>query len=296
VLTEATVDEEVLHVPPVTELLKAVVAPGHMMSAPAMVPADAVELTVMVRVAVAVPQLPATVYDIVAVPVEPPVTTPDVLTEATDGAELLHTPPVIELLKAVVAPGHIMSVPVIVPADAVELTVIMRVALAVPQLPVTVYDIVVVPDATPVTTPDALTVATDAEEELHTPPPAVLARAVVDPAQTVAVPVMVPAEGAALTVIVCVAVAVPPLPETVYEIVAEPGAIPVTTPVELTEAIPVADELQTPPVTVLESAIEDPAQTTVPPDMVPADTAAAPTVTDVVPVAAQPPPPVAVTL
>ena len=45
----------------------------------------------------------------------------------------------------------------------------------------------------------------------HTPPPAALLRAVVDPAQTVVVPVIEPALGSGLTVTAVVALAVPQL-------------------------------------------------------------------------------------
>ena len=54
---------------------------------------------------------------------------------------------------------------------------------------------VVVPAETPVTTPAPETVATEADELLHTPPAVASASAVVDPAQTVVVPVI--AAGAA---------------------------------------------------------------------------------------------------
>ena len=54
---------------------------------------------------------------------------------------------------------------------------------------------VVLPAATPVTTPVPETVATEVDELLHTPPAVASARAVVEPAQTVFVPVI--AAGAA---------------------------------------------------------------------------------------------------
>ena len=49
---------------------------------------------------------------------------------------------------------------------------------------------VVVPGATPVITPEPDTVATDVEELLQMPPAVTSARAVVDPAHTVVVPVI----------------------------------------------------------------------------------------------------------
>ena len=80
---------------------------------------------------------------------------------------------------------------------------------------VTVYEIVVVPALTPVTTPLASTVAFDVETEVHVPPPAASAKLVVEPAQTMAVPVIVPAIGIGLTVTICVPATVPQLLVTV---------------------------------------------------------------------------------
>jgi hypothetical protein len=74
-----------------------------------------------------------------------------------------------------------------------------------------VYEIVAVPDETPVTTPvDELTVATEVEADDHVPPNTVLDKVVVDPLHTVVVPPdMVPAVTAALTVITFVALVQP---------------------------------------------------------------------------------------
>jgi hypothetical protein len=74
---------------------------------------------------------------------------------------------------------------------------------------------VTLPAVTPVTTPDASTVATDAVPLLHTPPPIASARVRVAPAQTVLPPVMLPAVGVALTVTAAVVVALPQLLLTV---------------------------------------------------------------------------------
>jgi len=57
-------------------------------------------------------QLPIT-YDIVAVPTELPVTVPSVPTVATPVFELLHTPPPVASVSAVVDPWHTLAVPVI---------------------------------------------------------------------------------------------------------------------------------------------------------------------------------------
>jgi len=69
----------------------------------------------------------------------------------------------------------------------------------------------VVPTATAVTTPVVLTVATAVLEELQVPPVAVLVSVSEPPGQSGEAPLMVPASGAALTVIFLVAEAVPQL-------------------------------------------------------------------------------------
>ncbi len=73
------------------------------------------------------------------------------------------------------------------------------------------------PPATPVTTPDELTVAMPVLSEDQLPPDCVEVNVVVDPAQTVCVPLKVPAFGGVVTVTVRVAVALeqPPVPATV---------------------------------------------------------------------------------
>ena len=70
---------------------------------------------------------------------------------------------------------------------------------------------VAVPAVTPVTIPDMPIVATAVLLLLHVPPVVVLLNVVVAVAQTIAVPVMVPATGSGLTVTSIVAVAVPQL-------------------------------------------------------------------------------------
>jgi hypothetical protein len=62
-----------------------------------------------------------------------------------------------------------------------------------------------VPDATPVTRPVELTVATDGAELLHVPPPTVEDHAALLPAHTEAVPVSTPADGVDTTDTVSVA-------------------------------------------------------------------------------------------
>jgi hypothetical protein len=68
---------------------------------------------------------------------------------------------------------------------------------------------VAVPAVTPVTVPVLPTVATPVAVLLHAPPVAASVKPVVEPAHTIAVPVMLPADGNGLTVTVVVAAAVP---------------------------------------------------------------------------------------
>lgn len=59
-------------------------------------------------------------------------------TEAVDGSEELHTPPLTVLLNAENEPGHKDEVPDIVPADGAALTTIPVVAIDEPHVPVDV--------------------------------------------------------------------------------------------------------------------------------------------------------------
>ena len=68
---------------------------------------------------------------------------------------------------------------------------------------------VAVPADTPVTMPVLPTVATVVAVLLHTPPVVASLNPVVAPAQTIAVPVIVPADGKGLTVTTLIAAAVP---------------------------------------------------------------------------------------
>ena len=148
----------------------------------------------------------------VDVPATPPVTMPVAPTVATAGVTLLHVPPAERSVSAVVPPaGQSVSAPVIVPATGDGFTVTTVVAATVPQLFVTVYDMVDVPAATPVTMPVAPAVAIPGDTELHTPPADASVKLVVVVGQTTNPPVIVPATGDGLTVTTAVAAAVPQL-------------------------------------------------------------------------------------
>ena len=138
-----------------------------------------------------------------ATPVTMPVNEPIV---AVAGVTDDQIPPPATLLNVVVPEGQVVAVPVMVPAFGEGLTVTIVVVAAVPQAFVTVYDIVVVPVATPVTMPlREPIVAVAGVTDVHTPPPVALLRVVVAEGHTVAVPVIVPADGSALTVVILVA-------------------------------------------------------------------------------------------
>ena len=117
----------------------------------------------------------------VVVPIPTLVTTPVALTVATPVLVLLHVPPAGESVRLAVPPRHMVTGDgVIGPAPALTVTV------AVAKHEPIVYDMVTVPAVTPVTTPDALTVAF-ALPALHTPPVVTSVRLTVAPVQTVAV-------------------------------------------------------------------------------------------------------------
>ena len=164
----------------------------------------------------------------VVLPADTPVTLPEPSTVPTDKVTLLQIPPVVASVKIVFEPAQTIGVPAMVPALGVGLTVTTCVAAAVPQLLVTVYDIVVVPVAMPLTTPEVPTVPVDGLTLLHAPPVAASVKAVLAPVQTVGVPEIVPAFGRPFTVTTCVAVQPVVVLETVIVVV--PAATAVTTP------------------------------------------------------------------
>ena len=138
-------------------------------------------------------------------------------------------------LNVVVPFEHIDEVPLNVPADGGAEIVISLVAVAFSQPPVPnfVYVIVAEPAARPVIKPvEALMLAIEGADEVQVPPLTVELNLVVDPIQIYCVPVNVPGSGAAVTVSSLEAVELghPPVPKTVYTIVAVPAAIGITIP------------------------------------------------------------------
>lgn len=155
----------------------------------------------------------------VAEPAATPVTSPVTgFTVAAAVLLLLQLPPPVPLLVNIaVAAAHSVLAPLTVPALGRLPTVTTTDALTVPHTEVTVYLIVELPAATPVTTPVvAFTVAAAVLVLLQVPPPVPsLDKVVVEPVHRKVVPLIVPAFGSGLTVIAAVAVAVPQVVVTV---------------------------------------------------------------------------------
>ena len=93
------------------------------------------EFTVMELVALPIPQLLVTEYEITAVPGTTPVTLPELFTVATDVLLLVHEPPPDPPLRVRFTedPVHTEDGPLIVPVLAARLTAITLVELNVPQ-------------------------------------------------------------------------------------------------------------------------------------------------------------------
>ena len=181
-----------LHTPPNVASVRVVVVPAQIVVVPAMDDTEGKVPTVKVVVAVAEPQAPVTEYEIIEAPSDMAVTAPVLPIVATAGLLLLHVPPLVASVSVVVPPAHSVVMPVITPADT-ALTVMVLVAVAVPQTFVTVYKITSIPVLTPVTTPILLMPATVGELLLHTPEAAVSDNVIVTPVHTDVAPVMYPA-------------------------------------------------------------------------------------------------------
>jgi len=121
---------------------------------------------------------PPTVYDIVADPIDKPVTTPVPETVATPPEPLLHAPPGVASPRLTVLPMHTLAMEGgVIAAGGVETVTVARA-----EHPPIEYEIVATPDVRPVTMPPA-TVATVGALVLHTPPPDGSVKVVVAPTQ-----------------------------------------------------------------------------------------------------------------
>lgn len=167
---------------------KAVVLPTHTDAVPVIAPGANDTVTTLV-----VKQPVANWYVIVLVPASTPVTTPAILTVATAGVLLLQTPPPVELEKVVVEPTQTVGVPEMLLGNGLTVTTILWV-----HAPVREYEILTVPDDTPVTMPLAEpTVALPTFALDQVPPAVTCASVVLLPGHTTLVPVIA---GTVLTV------------------------------------------------------------------------------------------------
>ena len=101
-------------------------------------------------------------------PADTPVTTPVLVTVATEGALLTHDPPV-EGDNVVVLPAQILRAPVIL-ATGIGLTVTVGVAADIQPLELLVKVKLAVPAASPVTTPALVTLAIEPSLLAQVPP------------------------------------------------------------------------------------------------------------------------------
>jgi hypothetical protein len=101
-----------LQVPPVVVLLSTSIPPVHPAIAPVMGATAGEPFTVTTRVDAVLPHALVTVYDISEVPASKPLTSPPVLTVATVGVVLLHTPDAVAQLNVTDPPTHTVVVPV----------------------------------------------------------------------------------------------------------------------------------------------------------------------------------------
>jgi len=133
-------------------------------------------------------------YDTVAVPVVNAATSPVGVIVATIAGVQLHVPPAKELPRVIEFAGHTGTFPVIGPGRPFTVTTTETVAHVV------VYDTDAVPAPIAVTTPEADIVATADGVQLQVPPVSELARVIVFPGHTGALPVIGPGTGFTVTV------------------------------------------------------------------------------------------------
>ena len=174
----------------------------------------------------------------IVVPAATPVTLPDPSTVALAVLVLVQVPPLMLLVSAVVRPVHTVFVPPIT-GDWVTFN-----NMLLEQPAAVVYDIVVLPPATPVTVtgePAEPIVAADVLLLLQVPPVVASLNVIVEALHMVVAP-WIAVIGATDTV----PVVLQPVADTRYVIVATPDALPVTSPLPSTDAL-VLLLLHTPP-------------------------------------------------
>ena len=125
------------------------------------------------------------------------------MTDPTAELLLLHAPADVASASVMLLPSHTESLPVILAAGAS--TVISIVSRVVPQLLVTVYDMMAVPAVAPVTMPVADTDATAELLLVHEPFSVASARVMLLPVHTDPVPVIFAAGTSTVTIMVSLA-------------------------------------------------------------------------------------------
>ena len=145
----------------------------------------------------------------VSTPADDPLTTP-VPAIVAWGLVALQVPPDAVSLSVMDAGAQTKDAPEIIPASGSGLTVIIFVAVPIPQPFTTVYVTVSVPGAIPTTTPPDDTMAC-ALLAVQVPPDTVSVNAIAAVRQTDEMPLIVPGFGRGLMVIAFFAVAVPQL-------------------------------------------------------------------------------------
>ena len=185
-----------LHVPPATASVNAIVLPAHTFVVAPVIGAGAV-LTVNNALTL---QPLALVYTIVDVPADDPaVTTPVEDPIVTADPLAVHVPPDVVLLSVVVAPAHIASEP------RIEAGCVLTVTPIVVLQPPAVYVIVKTPLVEPVTIPDNEPIGKFAELLLlQVPPPVRSLSVVVEPLHICWLPSMAPGAGLSVSVLVTV--------------------------------------------------------------------------------------------
>jgi len=136
----------------------------------------------------------------VSIPAATPVTMPDVLMVAMEVVAALQAPPLAVSVRAIVDPPHTLSAPEIAPATGNGRTEMICVAVAVPQLLVTVYFMVSTPAAAPPTMPETLTVAMEVLDDDQEPLEEVSDSATLARIQMVSLPEIKPGSGIGATV------------------------------------------------------------------------------------------------
>jgi hypothetical protein len=154
-----------------------------------------------------------TVYRMIDVPALIPLTKPVAFTVATPVLTLVQTPLAVASANCVVLATQIVVPPVIAAITGNAFTVTVVATLSIQPLPfVTVYLMMLVPAATPVTKPLAFTVANPVLTLVHTPLAVASDNCVVLATQTLVVPVIAAITGNGFTVTVVATLSIQPLP------------------------------------------------------------------------------------